>query len=378
MLRTKNWLGWNNINFSKALASIKENIRKVEQYKSGKEHINSLLKSLSQRLKTIARVISEANDKVEIEKNLLKKLMEMKIINEKLNQEVNQKLSKKKVIDELHNLPMNQEIAFSKIFIKHLVQWEVKYNELSQDTPIVFELFPVDTIARDKEQVLSYNLFKIKLSFTSKGKVTDIIMIKELQDFFPTELVPTYTSTDGLNLDPIESERLFCSCFNFIWGKIDAIVSQIEDKIHWKTLINICSSQLYGFKRLIEDLRDIYSSKILQVYVSSIAVWSTILEKQEYYDADETLLFCKIAVIETQNWYVEVLLNVEWDQKFIFKIISYTVNGIKSDEENINQNFRPITDQLDQILFIPDSGRVGKPYMNSLSGHISQIQKILS
>ena len=67
-------------------------------------------------------MISEASDKVDIKKHLLKKLIELKIMNEQLNQEVNQKLAKKKVIEEMHSNAMHQEIVFSKLFIKYLVQ----------------------------------------------------------------------------------------------------------------------------------------------------------------------------------------------------------------------------------------------------------------
>jgi hypothetical protein len=261
-------------------------------------------------------VISEASDKVEIKKHLLKKLIELKIMNEQLNQEINQKLAKKKVIEEMHSNAMHQEIVFSKLFIKYLVQWEVKYNERSQETPIVFELFPVETIKRGNNQTSGYNLFKVKYSVTLNGKFTDISMIKDLEDFIPTQLVPTFTSADGHNLHSVDPSKLFISCFTFVCDKIKAVVNQIGDtyvsKIHMKTLINICSNQLYGFKRLLEDLRDIYSSKIPQVYISSITTKSNILEKRDYYDNDEPLLLCKVALIDTQKWFVEVLLNIEW------------------------------------------------------------------
>jgi len=75
-----------------------------------------------------------------------------------------------------------------------------------------------------------------------------------------------------------------------------------------KTLINLSSNHLFGFKKLIEDLRDIYSSEIDKVYIYSIAIKSNILEKREFYDTEEILLFFELSIIDTQKNGIEINL----------------------------------------------------------------------
>ena len=75
-----------------------------------------------------------------------------------------------------------------------------------------------------------------------------------------------------------------------------------------KTLINVSSNHLFGLKKLIEDLRDIYSSEIDKVYIYSIAIKSNFLEKREFYDTEETLLFFELSIIDTQKNGIEINL----------------------------------------------------------------------
>ena len=262
--------------------------------------------------------------------------------------------AKQAVIEEKQKSEMYIENIFGKLIMKNLCQWEVNYNERNSSTPIVFELFPIIPVIPaqySKGPFPYFGFFKLKLFVqNSNDRIVGVETNYDLGDFFNLEELPAYIADSNNKIikrtDPIS---LLSECFSFLCDKINAIVQQVSEKIYMKTMINIWSSHLYGYKRFIESLRDIYSLKLSGVYVSTIAVKSDILERKEFYDNSESILYLSLSIIDTISMKIEVELHLECDQRFLFNILSYNTHDLYPELKQM-KNFRPITDNIEKLI----------------------------
>ncbi|CAI2387828.1 unnamed protein product [Moneuplotes crassus] len=310
--------------YPKIVNSILKDIKRIDSCKTMNPDLILILRQQRKKLKTIARIMTQINEKKELEQKLLK-MMKKKITNEQFISQIETLKAKEKIIKNKHTEKMFIDNVYSKLFIKHLVQCEICYTEMSPSTPIVFELFPITPITRGKEKlkVSNFGLFKVKLLVTKdQEKLIDISCNYDLKNLFSIKDIPTYyANSKGETLEPVEAKKVISCTFTFLCDKINMVVQAAnnnKEEINIKTLINLCTNNLFGYKLFLEDLRDIYAGKYPKIYLDEFKILESLLENQEMLTAEEPLVFITLCVINPRGVHPELILTLKGDYRYLF------------------------------------------------------------
>ncbi|CAI2360605.1 unnamed protein product [Moneuplotes crassus] len=307
--------------YTKFFNSVLSDIKRIENCKTQNPNLIFLLKQEKKKLKTVARIINQVIDKEKLEKKLLQ-LMNKKIENQQLVTKVETFKARANIIHNKKKEKMYIDNVFAMLFIKHTIQCEICYTEMNQSSPIVFELFPITPITHGDEKLLAphFGLFKVKLRVNKhQGKFVEIVSNYELKHFFNIKDFPTYYADDkGNTIEEVDPKKFMSEIFTFLCDKINAVVQHANERIHMKTLINICSNNLFGYKMFIEDLRDIYSGKYSNIYIDELKIRNNILEDPELHTSHDPLIYITLCVITTNPTRSELMLSLFCDHKFLF------------------------------------------------------------
>lgn len=150
-------------------------------------------------MKTVARIFAEVKERADLKRMLLNKLIQKKTYYEELVQQVNEMELKSKALELKHENQMYVETVISTLIAKSMLKSEVKYEECTDSTPIVFELY---NIPNEENQFSLFNLFKVKLNLSDNDRTVSIDMPKSFRSLINFEamapLISPSSSTDSM------------------------------------------------------------------------------------------------------------------------------------------------------------------------------------
>lgn len=151
---------------------------------------------------------------------LLNKLIQKKMYYEELVQQVNEMELKSKALEHKHENQMYVETVISTLIAKNMLKSEIKYEECTENTPTVFELYNIPI----ENGFSMYNMFKVKLNLSRNHRTVSIDMSKPFKSLINFEamapLIPpssgsiansATTQEVGAGLDSVLEQ-----CFTFV------------------------------------------------------------------------------------------------------------------------------------------------------------------
>lgn len=200
---------------------------------------------------------------------------------------------------------MYTETAVCDHLFKSIVQTSICYTEWTVDTPIVFELFNLDS------EIDKY-IFKVCYTPRAEQKV-NITRLLDLEK-------------------SVACRKDFTECYDLMFERvkerINSIVNSIDQRFSCKDLYSLWSFELFGYSNF--DLKDIYINKIKT-------------------NIEEPFVECSFSIIETrEDTVVNIELFVEGNVYFLFKLTDYKVHQLGKKQHP--QSIEMISKYLDSMI----------------------------